>query len=249
MRSKIFIINLADSHARLAHCRQQLADIQFERIEAVNGRNLNAQQIAQHYDEKHNPVRYHKPLTVGEVGCYLSHRKVWQRIIDEQLDYAIVLEDDFVLNQPIDGISQALEAISEPWDYIKLAEYPNKRKAIHSASCGAYELVVYNKVPARTCAQVVSLQGAKKLLAASQRFSRPVDIDIQYWWEMGIVVYGLKPYIFKPNLSVYSEIDGLRHRKQSHRRLLGRIFQQIRFLLNNRKALRRLLRQNPLSLD
>ncbi|AGH42168.1 hypothetical protein C427_0058 [Paraglaciecola psychrophila 170] len=29
------------------------------------------------------------------IGCYLSYRKVWLKIVDEQLDFVLVFEDDY----------------------------------------------------------------------------------------------------------------------------------------------------------
>lgn len=38
---------------------------------------------------------YHKrPMTLGEVGCFLSHYNIWKKIVDENLKDALVLEDD-----------------------------------------------------------------------------------------------------------------------------------------------------------
>lgn len=39
-------------------------------------------------------VTYGRSLRGGEVGCTLAHRKVFRNIIDKQLNYAVVLEND-----------------------------------------------------------------------------------------------------------------------------------------------------------
>ena len=46
-----------------------------------------------------------RDVTGGEAGCAISHRLVWQKIIDDNVNVALILEDDFAivnkLNNPI----------------------------------------------------------------------------------------------------------------------------------------------------
>jgi len=146
-------------------------------------------------------------MTSGELGCYLSHVRVWQKIVDEQLDYGVILEDDILLQDHIQQGLETIKDIQQPWDLIKLAEEPVKRKAVHQIPIGDFSLITYNKIPSRTCAQAISLSGAQKLLATSANINRPIDIELQYWWESQLNVFGLKPYIVKANHDEVSEID------------------------------------------
>ncbi|WP_367278723.1 glycosyltransferase family 25 protein [Malikia sp.] len=34
-------------------------------------------------------------LTAGELGCFLSHLRCWQLLVERDLDCALILEDDF----------------------------------------------------------------------------------------------------------------------------------------------------------
>ena len=33
-------------------------------------------------------------MTKGEIGCALSHLKIYQKTVDEDIPYALILEDD-----------------------------------------------------------------------------------------------------------------------------------------------------------
>jgi len=62
-------------------------------------------------------------------------------------------------------------------------------------------------------AQAVSKNGAQKLLSASSPFFRPVDVDIQHYWERNIDVIGLEPKIvdkanFDSDISAASQNQG-----------------------------------------
>jgi glycosyl transferase family 25 len=76
----------------MGECQNQLCDYDFERISAVDGSQLEHNELTQFYDVDLSRQQYHSLLTLGEIGCYLSHRKVWQKIVDGQLDFALVLE-------------------------------------------------------------------------------------------------------------------------------------------------------------
>lgn len=222
----------------MQQCEEQLQPHEFVRISAVNGADLNAEQLTRHYNAELNLQNYHKVLGPGEIGCYLSHRKVWQYIVEQQLSYAIVLEDDFKLVGSIDAVVSSIDGLALDWDVIKLAEKTLKRKATNKQTAGDFQLVTFNKIPSRTCAQAISYAGAKKLLRASERFGRPVDIDMQYWWESSIQVFGLRPYPFALDDTPTSDIDKISKRKAAPTRRLAKIRQQIAFYLNNRRALK-----------
>ena len=70
---------------------QARVSLPFERIDAVDGAQLSTLQKYLHYSPQLNKQQYHYPLSNGQIGCYLSHRKAWQKIVDEKLKYAIVL--------------------------------------------------------------------------------------------------------------------------------------------------------------
>jgi len=228
---------------RLAACSKQLDAFQlpFELVSAVNGEELAASTIHELYNYAESP--YHKHLTKGEIGCYLSHIRVWQKIVDEQLDYALVLEDDVLLQDNIQQGLDAIQDIRQPWDLIKLAEAPIKRKAVHTLPLNEFSLVSYNKVPSRTCAQVISLSGAKKLLANSTKIKRPIDIEIQHWWASNLKVFGLQPYIVKANKQVESEIDRTRSREQSNQSRFRKFIRSVQFYFKNKSELKKRLRQ------
>ncbi|MBT1451903.1 glycosyltransferase family 25 protein [Glaciecola sp. XM2] len=231
----IFVINLDGSDERLRNVEQQLQSIgaTFERIPAVDGRIMSEEERLAHYSPKKNEVQYHKALTPGEIGCYLSHRKAWQSIIDKGLDAAIILEDDIVCQSDLTDVQTFIES-GFVFDYVKLSDHPNRpRKSSAVKMYGKSELVTFDKVPVRACAQIVSATGAANLLKNTEKFGRPVDIDLQYWWEMEISVHGIKPFPFAPAPDVASDINAVQSRSgvKSHR--LRRIRQQISFKLNN----------------
>ncbi|QUE51254.1 glycosyltransferase family 25 protein [Luteolibacter ambystomatis] len=91
-RSRIFAISLPRARSRRLHLLSQLLPTgwDFEVVDAVDGLATRPERLVVPVDAW--------PLTVTQVACYRSHLGVLQRIVDYQLDHAIVLEDDGVLD-------------------------------------------------------------------------------------------------------------------------------------------------------
>lgn len=37
---------------------------------------------------------HHRPMTMGEIGCFLSHYNIWKKIVEQDQELVLVLEDD-----------------------------------------------------------------------------------------------------------------------------------------------------------
>jgi len=240
MNSDIFIINLDKSIERLATSTQRLNDagISFTRISAVYGADLSEQEKAQRYDSQLNKKLFYRKLNDGEIGVYLSHRKAWQAIVDRNLDYGIIFEDDFILQEDINKAKRNLEAIPFDWDYIKLAGYYNRKRkqtVIFQQQVIDMDLVAHSKVITGASATAVSYLAAKKLLASTSKFGRPLDTDLQHWWEKGIHIFCLLPYVSAPDEEILSEIDstGKTGRKNGNRFFKRQYIQIKKFFINS----------------
>lgn len=233
--TKILLINLDKSPQRLARCDALLksAGLEYERISGIYGADIQLEQRAQYYSNDLGCRSYYKELNPGEIGCYLSHRKAWQKIVDENLPFAVILEDDFSLCGDLARVIDLVANVEHEWHYIKLAQHKRKRKVIHQIPLAEFSLVTYDKVPARTCAQIVSLDGAKRLLAASSPFGRPIDIDLQHWWEKNINLFGIEPCPLMPNDNIASEIDKFAQRHKAKKHIFKDLVDKLRFIFAN----------------
>jgi len=210
--------------------------LDFTRIDAVDGAALKQAEIDAHYCPALNLKNYHYPLSKGQIGCYLSHRKAWQAIVDQKLDYAIIFEDDFNLDTSIHAAIQNINNLNLDWKLIKLSAYQNRKRPIlfkfpleHSQ-----QLVIHKKLMSGCCATAITLDGAKKLLAATEKFGRPVDSDLQHIWETGVPGFSLLPYPVTQNTEQESDI-GSRSTKVK-KAVLRRKYQQLIANIKNKAA-------------
>jgi len=210
MNYKIFVINLDHREDKFSSVVEQLNKFQLpcERISAVNGKDLTNSEISDIYDSDKNEKFYPKILSSGEIGCYLSHIKAWKEIINQELDYAVILEDDCKIEEHFQNFNKYIEKLQN-WDYIKIAGNRGAKKIKRSeALCREASIVYYNKIPASTVGQIISYSGAQKLLENSKSIFRPVDIDIKHYWEKGINVIGIEPKLID-NIGFDSDIEAL----------------------------------------
>jgi len=119
---KAYLINMDSDTDRLAWMLSQVDKLPGEliRISAVNGKKLTEEQIRSNTS---GPCA--EFCTRSMIGCYLSHVKVWEEIIKNGDDMAIVLEDDAEL---IPNFSQELSKI--------LKEFADKQQEFQYINLG-----------------------------------------------------------------------------------------------------------------
>lgn len=209
---KVFVINLARSNERLANIKAQLdaINVPFERIDAVDGAQLTDQDIEQIAPKSIIENHYFRPLGKGEIACALSHKKAWQQIIDDDLDFAIILEDDLEL---LENFSKTIELLASVptsyWEFIKLfpLRKAGKSNIAQSVDLDDHTLIRYHKFPLSCVAQAVTKQAAIKMVSNLQTIKEPIDSQLKAWWELDILPFGLTPYCVTTNLAGKSDIN------------------------------------------
>ena len=75
------------------------------------------------------------------------------------------------------------------------------------------------KIPSRATGYLMSYGGAVKLLKARDHFGRPLDDDLQFYWEYQGDVMGIEPSpIWNSESSLKSDIDAEDNRKNTKTR-------------------------------
>ena len=232
MTYQVYVINMSSSSDRFKSISEQLEEqnLSFKRIPGINV--LEEQQLKnKHYSKKKNKFNYHIPLTDGEIGCYIAHRNAWEEILADEIDFGLVLEDDAYLKDNLKSILDNLDIIKARWDVLKLADLASSpRKGVCVEKFRKYNLLRYFKPPTLSVAEVITKEGAKKLLNLSKTFGRPVDVDKQWFKFEGLEINGLKPYPVDIKDKFESTIDSFGNRRSliSFRKKLKKDFKRIR---------------------
>ncbi|OAA26595.1 hypothetical protein AT15_06460 [Kosmotoga arenicorallina S304] len=92
----IYLISLLNEVQRREEMEKKFPGTykEFIMIEAIDGSKLTAKEyfekIRCHFFKKYDL------MTVGEVGCSLSHMKAYEKLCNSSHDYALIIEDDII---------------------------------------------------------------------------------------------------------------------------------------------------------
>ena len=189
------IIHLERSLERKPQVRKLKQDLPYRTkvVEAVDGSKLD-NDLSKSYKPRLLRPRYPFSLRSAEVGCFQSHRKCWQEILDRGLEAALIIEDDVDI---IDGeftaaIKLAMKEI-KMGDLIRLPMKPREKPRniiVNRDNISIFEPTV---IGLGTQAQIVTYDAARQLLEKTAHFDRPIDVYLQLKWKHGVRVLTLWP--------------------------------------------------------
>ena len=138
---KCFIINLPKSIKRRESITKEMEkfrkSIDFEIIPAFDGREIVNNHVKNNktnfdiaFDKTevrldlklgfHSTVK--EPLSPAEIGCALSHLKTYERILSQNIEYALVIEDDLTFNLHFSKILNPIDRLKHQWDIILFSQ-------------------------------------------------------------------------------------------------------------------------------
>jgi glycosyl transferase, family 25 len=130
------------------------------------------------YDASDRMRRYGRPMSRGEVGCYLSHREVWKQLIGSNLEAICVMEDDIQLLEGFEATVNELFEHRQHWDIVRLVSL-NKHPAVPYAVLPSGLKVVWtDRASVGTQCYLVTRAAAERLLEHSKRIVHAIDTTI-----------------------------------------------------------------------
>jgi glycosyl transferase, family 25 len=192
----VYVINMAANTTRMARVAAELTrlGIAFTRFEAVDGRALSPDALARVYDPAANRKRARHPMIGPEIGCYLSHVALWDRIAVDDAEGGIILEDDFAAEGDLAAVLAAIAVDDGDWDIAKLFSARVGQKVLDRRPLvPGREIGVPYKVPNTTLGYAIRRGAAARLAACALPMSRPIDEDHKHFWEHGLCIALVTP--------------------------------------------------------
>ena len=213
----IFVISLPGTEERRAYITEQLGKLglPFSFFDAVNGYALDVPSH-ENYNGFKRRLYFGKDLTQGELGCFLSHKKLYEKICDDNLESAVILEDDVILHQDFPKILSTLKKHHQSFDLVRFLGSPKVmkrggRKLIPLED--SYWLIRMPTAPGGAHATLVTQNGAQKLLKAMRRTAYPIDTLLGRGWETGVEALAVHPGLATQKLSFANTIGNDRFDK------------------------------------
>uniref|UniRef100_A0A8V0Y5H9 Collagen beta(1-O)galactosyltransferase 1 n=2 Tax=Galloanserae TaxID=1549675 RepID=A0A8V0Y5H9_CHICK len=182
--TQIFMINLKRRKDRRDRMLRTLyeQEIAVKIVEAVDGKALNTSQLkALSIDmlPGYRDPYSSRPLTRGEIGCFLSHYYIWKEVVNRGLEKTLVIEDDVrfehQFKRKLMKLMDDIEQAQLDWELIYIGR---KRMQVQQPEKAVPN--VMNLVEADysywTLGYAISFQGAQKLIGA-EPFSKMLPVD------------------------------------------------------------------------
>jgi glycosyl transferase, family 25 len=208
---RVLVVSLARAHERRARVLERLGGLDFEFFTATDKRELDRERLvaAGLFDESATPrrFRHRREMNLGEIGCALSHRRIYEETVANGWSRVVVVEDDVVPRpEALAHLPAALAQLPAGWDLCYLGYWKNERPSAwaHVKRATYVALSPLRLVPWRTgealrllpspfaphlrraglhmCthAYAVSAEGARKLLAAQTPVAFRADWLLTY---------------------------------------------------------------------
>ena len=200
---KTYIVNLATSTARKKYMQELLGAYLFleqEFIEAVDGRILSLQEREQVFDDQTCYKRYGRVINGGEVGCTLSHFKCYNRLVQSDERFVLILEDDVTIMRDLKELD---------WD--KVTEFMSVDEPRIMFLSGDYWY--WDKKPFTRVFSAVGSYAYFINKAAAQRIAiikKPSNVadDWDVYKQLGVKLFAVHPYMIDANIvDIPSEIQ------------------------------------------
>ncbi|MBF0226306.1 MAG: glycosyltransferase family 25 protein [Desulfobacterales bacterium] len=204
---KIFVINLKRSVDRKMHMMNQLShlDIDYEFVEAVDGQELSNHEINTKYGIETFPpwpsfnVRN---LSMGEIGCLLSHLQIYRKMINENIEYACIFEDDNDFKPDLKILlKNYLLANLFDWELLLLGHSGRYNDSNVGSECSSKRVHLFShyhiakpiEAPFQTFAYIIKKSAAIKLLQHAYPLRMPIDCLTGHSTAVGVQLYVLTP--------------------------------------------------------
>ena len=191
----IFVISLAKAVNRRIGIANRLdaAGVSYEVIDAVDGSALDLDSLSHRINRDEYRIKYGYELTPGIIGCYLSHYNLWQRIVNERIDCALVMEDDAIWDEDFFEVVLSLQKTNWYWEMINLSMPRCKVERVLYDINEKYRLVSHKRGARMTAAYIIRRSAAEKLLSYCYEIRAPIDIQGYEDWKIGIAFYLVCP--------------------------------------------------------
>ena len=190
---KILVLNLARSPDRSARMEKSLSklNVAYEFADATDGNALSADDYAKYSEPLANKVSG-RPLSKGEIGCSLSHLKLYERLLESKDECYLILEDDVDIGIMLLEALKQREHFPHDWVFINFMT-DKKGVAFGEPIFDIYRMTRFPGRVNRTSVNLVNRKGAKKLLSFAYPIRLPADGLTGRIEMTGLICYGVQP--------------------------------------------------------
>lgn len=192
----VWVINLPRSTERRAYIVAHLQELglPFEIVPAVDGQMLTQDELTEFYSLEQTLACIGRELVPGEIGCSLSHLRLYERMVTEGVEMALILEDDAVIDPEVLELLAKPEAFPPGWELLLLYHSEGQMSWWHRRPLtGRFRTGRFVQPTYGTAGYLITQGGARKILAQAYPVRAPSDHWTGGHMNTGVQLYGLEP--------------------------------------------------------
>lgn len=196
---KIYVINLKKDIDRKKNIINELRKqniINYEIINAINGNELSHKEIISNtFQNKKKINPWNTKMSPSQIGCALSHIKIYRQFIKSEYNFALILEDDAIFKYNLED--ELKNFIKDSFIYKKQIVLLSELKQFYGKpikKIEKYELVnVLNAFFAH--AYFINKNAAKSIISFNYPIKTIADNLVFFKIYCGIKITGINPFI------------------------------------------------------
>ena len=204
----IYVISLARAKQR----RNRVAS-EFERVgmdyaiyEGIDGQ-LSSEELLANFDLRAWSRNMGGPLSLGHLGCYMSHVKLWKQVANGDDAIVLICEDDVVFSAGFPTALVAALSMQCKWDIVRFSCVRAKGKLLQDFS-GQFRLNAYWGSFTGNGCYLIKRNVAARLADSFLPIRRAHDHELNRFFFHNIRLMGLEPFTAQPQDDGKSFITG-----------------------------------------
>ncbi|EMB21448.1 glycosyltransferase family 25 protein [Treponema denticola] len=207
-----FVLNLEHNTERKKYMQNLLNDIpiDYEFFPAVYGKSIT--NIEQFYDSILAEKKAKRQLNVGEIGTAISHKNIYKKMIDENIEQALILEDDVTFLDGFIDVYKKIEKINVGNKIILLGTIVKKKikKIWKKKLTSEHSMYLVLNNYAGAYGYIIGLDAAKKIYYHNKKIF--IEADKWKYYRRLSQIWLVSPSVVTVDEIFPSEIgDELRH--------------------------------------
>lgn len=191
----IWVLNLKQDTHRLRFMRKQLKALKlaFSVVEALDGNRLTAKDWSLYSKGRALQVSG-RELTPGEIGCALSHARMWERIVHGHIPEVLIFEDDVLIGEALPRILEKRSHLPKDWELINFST-DAPQDPFGPFLTGIYRASRHEDWADRASAYLLNIKGARRLLEHAYPIGHTADGLTWRTDITGLISYGVYPRV------------------------------------------------------
>ncbi len=187
-------------------------NVPYEFVEATDGQTLSAEDLAKYSEPLAKKFSGH-PLATGDIGCALSHLKLYERLLKSNDECYLILEDDVDIGLMLIEIMKRRNSFPKDWEFINFMT-DSYGVMFGEPLFDIYRMTRFLGKVNRISVNLVNRKGAERLVAVGYPIRLGADGLAGRTEMTGLICYGVQP-----NLAVLHDVEStILHRTSASRR-------------------------------